>query len=188
MANWAAGIYNTLKEAETAIGAIADSKEIHATAFKEGALQKVLIAQGSPYPSVTDIWDKDISAYTGAKAGTYLKTLYDDWLNGGRLDLILDLIAADTIYIADGALPADPTANSLARFIASGGTALGRSLPASTSLVDLLGNYTGPYNGAAQDDNVKASLDLAHTDLDNILLDTQLKFAVSGSKTFTTGL
>lgn len=38
----------------------------------------------------TNIWNNDISAYTGAKAGTYLKTLYDDWLNGGRLDLLLD--------------------------------------------------------------------------------------------------
>jgi hypothetical protein len=41
-------------------------------------------------------WNKDISAYTGAKAGTYLKSLYDDWLNGGRLDLILDTINDDT--------------------------------------------------------------------------------------------
>lgn len=84
-------------------------------------------------------WDKDISAYTGAKAGTYLKTLYDDWLNGGRLDLILDAIAADTAYIADGALPASPATNSLARFIASGGTALGTPLPASKSLYDIFG-------------------------------------------------
>lgn len=29
-----------------------------------------------------------------------------------------------------------------------------------------IGNFTGPITGAAQDDNVKASLDLAHTDLD----------------------
>ena len=84
-------------------------------------------------------WNKDISAYTGAKAGTYLKTLYDDWLNGGRLDLILDIIAADTIYIADGALPASPATNSLACFIASGGTALGTPLPASKSLYNIVG-------------------------------------------------
>ena len=44
-------------------------------------------------------WDKDISAYTGVKAGTYLKTLYDDWLNGGRLDLLLD--ACSTHSAAD---------------------------------------------------------------------------------------
>jgi hypothetical protein len=61
--------------------------------------------------------------------------------------------------------------NPLAKFIGTGGTALGQPLPASTSLIDLLGNFTGPYNGSAQDDNVKASLDLAHTDLDSIIAD-----------------
>lgn len=34
-----------------------------------------------------------------------------------------------------------------------------------------IGNYTGPITGAAQDDNIKASLDLAHTDLDAIIVD-----------------
>ena len=55
-----------------------------------------------------------------------------------------------------------PTAASLASFIASGGTALGQQLPASTSLIDLIGDYTGPHDGVAQDDNLKASLDIAH--------------------------
>ena len=32
-----------------------------------------------------------------------------------------------------------------------------------------LGAFTGPETGAAQDDNIKASLDLAHTDLDSII-------------------
>lgn len=32
-----------------------------------------------------------------------------------------------------------------------------------------LGAFTGPENGSSQDDNIKASLDLAHTDLDSIL-------------------
>lgn len=46
---------------------------------------------------ITAIWNKDISAYAGAGyAGTYIKVLYDDWLNGGRLDLIIDAILADT--------------------------------------------------------------------------------------------
>lgn len=44
----------------------------------------------------TYLWDKDISGYSGVKAGTYLKTLYDDWIDGGRLDSILDAILADT--------------------------------------------------------------------------------------------
>lgn len=43
------------------------------------------------------IWDKDISAYVGAGyAGTYVKMLRDDWLNGGRLDLILDAVNTET--------------------------------------------------------------------------------------------
>ena len=163
MANWTAEIYNTLKEAEAAIEAIADSREIHTTAFKEGAFQKVLVAQGSPYPSVTDIWDKNISAYTGAKAGTYLKTLYDDWLNGGRLDLILDAIAAevnaDALAQGAGSVVSNVGVDSLTRAIA-----------------DIV-RAGGSGDLAAMDDIV-----------DNILLDTQLKFTVSGSHTFTTGL
>ncbi len=56
------------------------------------------------------------------------------------LDLVhtdVDAILADSIQIADGTLPAAPTAGSLARFIATGGTALGTQLPASTSLYDV---------------------------------------------------
>lgn len=56
--------------------------------------------------------------------------------------------------------------NPLAKFIGTGGTGLGQPLPASTSLIDLLGDFTGPHDGAVQDDNVKASLDLLHTDTD----------------------
>ena len=77
--------------------------------------------------------------------------------------------------------------NPLAKFIGTGGTALGQPLPASTSLIDLLGDFSGPYDGAVQDDNVKASLDLAHTDLDTIIGDTQLKFVAAGSKTIASG-
>jgi len=38
-----------------------------------------------------------------------------------------------------------------------------------TSAKTELGAFTGPNSGTAQDDNVKASLDLAHTDLDTII-------------------
>lgn len=48
MANWAAIIYDTLAAAETAIETIDDGKEIVVAAFKEGALQKVLVAEGNP--------------------------------------------------------------------------------------------------------------------------------------------
>lgn len=63
------------------------------------------------------------------KDGTYgLSKLNDD----------LDAILADTSMIADATLPASPTAGSLARFIASGGTSLGTQLPAEKSLYDVI--------------------------------------------------
>jgi len=55
------------------------------------------------------------------------------------------------------------TATPMAKFIAGTNVGLGEPMPNSTSIRDLLGNFTGPYDAAAQDDNVKASLDLAHT-------------------------
>lgn len=48
----------------------------------------------------------------------------------------------------------------------------GDTLPEGVSLNGQLGAFTGPAAGAAQDDNVKGSLDLAHIDLDAILADT----------------
>lgn len=81
-------------------------------------------------------------------------------------------IQLDTSYIADASLPADPTSDSMAAFIASGGTALGTELPDSMSIVDLLGAFTGGVGDAAQDDNVKASLDLLNTDTAIIVADT----------------
>lgn len=84
----------------------------------------------------------------------------------------LDTIVADTKQIADFTLPVSPTTKSLASYIASGGTSLGQTLPADMSLVDLIGNFTGSHDETEQNDNIKASLDLAHTDLDAILADT----------------
>jgi len=49
----------------------------------------------------------------------------------------LDAILADTITIGDATLPVAPVAGSLARFLASGGTALGTQLPDSFSLLDM---------------------------------------------------
>ena len=60
--------------------------------------------------AITAIFNKDISAYSGAGyAGTYLKTVYDDWLNGGRLDLILDDILLDTGTTLDALIKDVPT-------------------------------------------------------------------------------
>ena len=46
---------------------------------------------------ITAIWEKNVSAFSGAGyAGTYIKTLYDDWINGGRLDNLLDAVYTGT--------------------------------------------------------------------------------------------
>lgn len=104
---------------------------------------------------------------TGDPASSIGKILYDLYIT--RLTATragyLDILNSDSKYILSTALTA-PTVNSLAAFIASGGTGLGQPLPASTSIIDILGNFTGPYDGAEQDDNVKASLDLVHTGMD----------------------
>ncbi len=46
------------------------------------------------------------------------------------------------------------------------------------------GAYTGPIDGAAQDDNIKASLDLAHTDLDALLAGTTAAGALIPGQTY----
>lgn len=52
--------------------------------------------------SAAAVLNVNVSGYSGSGfAGTYLKALYDDWLNGGRLDLILDNINADKIEVSD---------------------------------------------------------------------------------------
>lgn len=61
----------------------------------------------------------------------------------------LEAIGAKTDYIASATLPAAPTANSLAAFVASGGTALGTELADSKSIVDALGtDGTTPIDAA----------------------------------------
>ena len=62
---------------------------------------------------ITAIWNKNISAFSGAGyAGTYVKTLYDDWINAGRLDAILDIIAADVVNIDGAAMRGTDGANT----------------------------------------------------------------------------
>jgi len=67
-----------------------------------------------------------------------LKAILGAYTAAAPLKADVDSILADTTQIADGSLPADPAAGSLARFIASGGTALGTPLPASKSLYDVI--------------------------------------------------
>ena len=71
-------------------------------------------------------------------------TTIDDFL-----DTEIAAILVDTTTIGDATLPINPTAGSLARFVASGGTALGTQLADSKSLVDALGtNGTTPVDAA----------------------------------------
>lgn len=63
-------------------------------------------------------WNKDISGYTGTKAGTYLKTLYDDWLNGGRLDLLLDACSTHSpANVRQSVCLSGDTANSIGKIL-----------------------------------------------------------------------
>ena len=76
--------------------------------------------------------------------------------------------AVQTLKLDGVTIATDPVAASLASFIASGGTTLGKQLPVSTSLVDLLGDFTGPHDGVALDDNIKAALDIIEGQTDDI--------------------
>ncbi|MCK9324718.1 MAG: hypothetical protein M0P69_04400 [Bacteroidales bacterium] len=53
---------------------------------------------------ITAIWDKDVSAYTGAKAGTYLKNLYDNQSNWLTATGFSTHSAADVWAVATRAL------------------------------------------------------------------------------------
>lgn len=67
-----------------------------------------------------EIWETNISAYSGVGyAGTYLKTLYDDWLNGGRLDDLLDNIETQTEERVAGKLQIATTTEDLNQVAAS---------------------------------------------------------------------
>lgn len=46
---------------------------------------------------------------------------------------------------------------------------LALAVPVGGTYPERLGAFTGPVDGSAQDDNIKASLDLAHTDLDAMI-------------------
>ncbi len=59
-------------------------------------------------------------------------------LNVNTANTDIAIIKADTQTIEDSTLKANPTAGSLSRFIASGGTALGTQLPDSKSLYDVV--------------------------------------------------
>jgi hypothetical protein len=86
-----------------------------------------------------------------------LNRILQDLKDGGRLDLLIDAILADTAKIDEATLAANPTAGSLARFIASGGTALGTQLPDSKSLYDAAAGNIDAVNRVAGKLQVKTT-------------------------------
>lgn len=111
------------------------------TALATAALNHIAqAADGGTHVYPDSVATDSMLAYIMVKADPAVITTFDN--STDSLEAIADrdiTILADTIQIADGALPASPTANSLARFIASGGTALGTQLADSKSLIDALG-------------------------------------------------
>ncbi|MDD5204418.1 MAG: hypothetical protein PHS17_03305 [Desulfobacterales bacterium] len=112
----------------------------------------------------------DITGYVST-TGTFTHGATTQLAAGDKVLFMRD----ELVSIYQKALPTTPVANSLAyrlsQYLASGDGdwATGQPLPSNTSIVDIFGDYTGPHDGTAQDDNIKASLDLAHTDLDAII-------------------
>lgn len=80
---------------------------------------------------------------------------YTDDGGGDHLDDVASHLNTISKYICDG----------------DGDFATGAALPSNVSIYNVTGAFSGD-GGAAQDDSVKASLDLVHTDLDTIITDT----------------
>ena len=109
----------------------------------------VVILYGSSIGQV-----RDITAFTAATDTITVSGAFNSQIASGTkykiisfrpsdaevaaLQTDVTIIKADTQVIEDSTLKAAPTAGSLSRFIASGGTALGTQLPASKSLYDVI--------------------------------------------------
>lgn len=88
-----AGSVASNAQVDSLVRAVADIVRSGGSGDLAAILADVTGINGSAMLTGTNVWETNISAYSGAgHAGTYLKTLYADWLNGGRLDLILDNI------------------------------------------------------------------------------------------------
>lgn len=108
-------------------------------------------------------------------------------LGSAQLDTLL---GTDTTIAADGDLEAHCVAGSVMAHILSkskDATDYKCTTDSLQAISDKAGGFSGD-GGAAQDDSVKASLDLAHTDLDTIIADTSVidpLIAKSATKTVT---
>ena len=110
----------------------------------------VILAAGASEGEIRDITDyvSATGTFTVGSAFTAAVTAGDEVLIARREKFLDDMVS----------LKAAPATGSLATFVASGGTALGQPLPASTSLVDIIGDFTGPHGGTAYDDNIFAAI------------------------------
>jgi len=134
------GVEGKLDTITTAIGVIDEFHDVPAA-------NNVLNAQINEV-----IGNKTDTATTGAVSATatlvaYIKQLVTEGIARDAaittidnfLDTEVAAILADTDTISGITLPSNPVANSLAAFIASGGTALGTELADSKSIVDAIG-------------------------------------------------
>ena len=143
------------RKTDVAINAVTTSKSL--MAYLKGIVNEITV------PGVDNIANgfmndvigqKSDAAATGAvtTADTlvgYIKQLITEGIARDAAIAVIDdfldtevaAILADTTTIGDTTLPVAPVAGSLARFVASGGTALGTQLPDSKSLYDMVKQY-----------------------------------------------
>lgn len=121
--------------AGTTFGAGVNLDHLCKTAVANGADLTAEVADNTILANILTKTDGDTSDYD--RTTDSLEAIADAI---ATIDGNVDTMVADTPYIADSALPASPTANSLAAFIASGGTALGTELYDSLSIVDAIGH------------------------------------------------
>lgn len=132
---------NTTDSLEAIADALAAGTGCTAAIDADGLDHLVTTADGGTNAYPDSVAQESIFAYIMSKSANPVTTSYNNTTDS--LEAIADAVAAvsaDSTYIADGSLPVDPTANSLAAFIASGGTALGTELADSHSIVDAIGH------------------------------------------------
>lgn len=146
------GAFTTAENLKAILGNLASTKQlgqILGALTTTNNLYTILgAADAVSYPIATDTKYLSKLTVTGAGVaesiankldlGDTFKPASDQYYTATR-GPYLDILNSDSKYILTNAIPA-PTVNSLARFIASGGTALGTVLFDSLSIIDALGH------------------------------------------------
>ncbi len=155
---------------------LADTNELELDWKEGGRLDNLLDAASAP--TVTEIWETNISAYAGAGyAGTYLKMLYDDWLNGGRLDLLLDAIPTTPTLQATWtdakAAFLDENISAAKTLTVEERTAIRKSVCLTGDTADSIGKILFDLNARVPEAAAtEAKQDIIDGKVDDILLDT----------------